>query len=403
MVTITRSSALPTKVPYAAQHGARRQITIGPARVPRAGVKAGLGEFGSAFDFVWDVKRSPHGLIVGLTGGGKSGTAYVVITTWCRAGNEVVLLDPKRVEFTPLRGRQGVTRVETDLALIAEALEAQIGEMERRYTAMARCRARNVFRLPEGQRPTPLLIVVDEVFELLAKRGGTDDETKEINAMKARCASAISNIAALGRAADVHLLLLCQRADRAVVEGSLQNNLSFKLLCDPASTEPTERHMIGLQEVPVDMATAGRAVAKTIGVPESELQVLWLDEDDLDRWLPVTDEAAAVRPVPLGKSDVSKVLVPADEAAGPVSIPEPMSEGEAWAKAERKALSQTDPDCSNPSDSAPDDAEGHAPESAPKPGRNPQQSRPGSGSSAPEESGETPPQIDWDYMKDFGD
>lgn len=417
LVKVTRSAVLPTVVPYEAQDGPRRSITVGPARISRAAAVAGLGEFGAEFPLCWDAQRSPHGLIVGLTGAGKSAAAYVVIVTWCRSGNDVWLCDPKRVEFTPLRGRQGVERVAVDLEEITATLEQAVGEMERRYRVMAEHGARNVFKLPEAQRPTPLLVVVDEVFELLAKKGGTDDLTKEINGQKARCATALSSIMALGRAADVHALLLCQRADRAVVEGSLQNNLSFRLLADPAQAGSAERHMIGLQEVEVTTSTPGRAVAKSQGVPEVELQVLWLDDDDLDRWLPVVNEEQAVRPSPKTAAERALALVPPEQAAEPVSLSSSETEAEALLRgreATDRDQAAPDPETSPaPAHSGTSRAPGQQAESAPEscgsdPGNpagvtpgNPAESGPESGAASGPRSSGRGPRIDWDYMTDF--
>lgn len=289
---VDRAELLPASVAYdlAPSAPSRWAVPIGIAQVSRRAEKAGAGQFGATFVFWWDLAKSPHALIVGLTGGGKSGTAYVVITGWLRNGNQVVLLDPKRVEFTPFAGRRGVRRVETELPGITTALEAAVEEMEARYRAMQRAGKRKVADLSEQDRPAPLLIVVDEIFELLSPRKGSDDATKALNEMKARCASAVASIAALGRAADVHCALLCQRADRKIIEGALQNNLPTRVLQDPESAESTERHMIGLQEITPTAQVPGRAAARTQGVPEVEMQAYWLPDTDLDRWVPMASD-----------------------------------------------------------------------------------------------------------------
>lgn len=49
--------------------------------------------------------------------------------------------------------------------------------------------------------------------------------------------------------------------------------------------------MIALSEVEPESATPGRGVARTVGLPECEVQLTYLDEDDLDKFLPLDDTA----------------------------------------------------------------------------------------------------------------
>lgn len=77
-----------------------------------------------------------------------------------------------------------------------------------------------------------------------------------------------------------------------MVDGRIQNNSPLRVLTGVAEAGSTERHMIGLQGVEPEIATPGRGVAKTVGLPECEVQLAYLDEDDLDGWLPKDDSAS---------------------------------------------------------------------------------------------------------------
>ena len=341
------------------------RITLGLARISPEAALAGVGEQGAIQPFVWDAADSPSGLIVGSMGGGKSVLVRLIIATWGRFIGAVILLDPKRVEFPIFRGRRGVEIVAVTLAEIAAAFEQAEAEMQRRFALMEAAGVQHVNDLP--QPPQPLLIVCDEAFELFSKIPGNDDESKVENVLRATCAAKARTLAALGRAAGVHLILLAQRADAEVVAGSLQNNLLFRALLRPASAGATARNMIGLSEVPVAENPKGRAVMKTAVWPESEVQVAYLDAADLGRWLPM--------------------------------MPEERLRGEG-----AEAEAATDPDGPKNPDQPPADIPASKPQNDGQvPNEKPGKSKPESGPSVDPESGEDPQQIEWDFMKDFGE
>ncbi len=287
-------------------------VRIGMARVSKAAAKAGRGAEGSLIPFDVDFSKTPHGIIVGQTGGGKSVEDRIIVTQWAARIGEVVLCDPKRVEFMMFEGRKGIRLVATSLPEIMEALAAVEAEMMERYDFLVSKRVTSVSKL-ESDRPVPVLCAVDEAYELLSKSKASDEDTKAENEMRARCSRSIQAVAALGRAVDVHMILLAQRADRAVIEGVIQNNTPFRSLAQPAQAGHTERNMCDLNAVAVHKDCPGRAVAQAIGTPECEVQVTFLDEDDLDRWLPMQPE---------GPSEPSGGPGQPDEPTGPLDEPD---------------------------------------------------------------------------------
>lgn len=307
-----RRDPLPERIDWKARPARGRTVTLGLARLDRAGEASGLGRFCDVVPLRWDLDRSPHGQIVGVTGGGKSVAIRLVITQWLMAGYEVILCDPKRVEFSPFARRRGVRTVATSLEDMTGALEAAEGELQHRFEALEATGLQHVKDLHKVGRtpPVPLLVVVDEAYELLSKTPGSDEIAKAENVLKARCGAAIRSIVALGRAVDVHACLLAQRMDAEVVKGSLQNNLPFKMLMEPATARSTERTMVDLAEVRVHSSAPGRAVARAIRFPECEVQVAYLDVDDLDRLLP-------------RRGAETPALVQADDGPDAALVPQP--------------------------------------------------------------------------------
>lgn len=323
-VAASRGEPLPEAVSYGGQRPDGMKLPLGMARISPEAAAAGVGRVGEISPFYADLADSPSGLIVGSMGGGKSVLVRLIILMWCRWIGEAFLLDPKRVEFSIFRGRQGVRIVATSLEEIAAVFAQAEAEMQRRYALMEQEGVQHVNGLHEPL--PPLLIVCDEAFELFAKNPGSDEQIKAENVLRAQCAASARSLAALGRAAGIHLILLAQRADAEVVAGSLQNNLLFRALLRPLSAGSTARNMIGMTEVEVSGNPKGRAVMKTAVWPESEVQVFYVDAADLDRWLPLAEPS--IEPEMPGGSEPD---------------PEPDSSGEA-AEVEPETPTKPEPD-----------------------------------------------------------
>lgn len=366
LMTVQRGAVLPDLVTFAGQAACGHKVTLGLARISKAAAAAGLGHEGAVVPFTWDLSDSPAGLIAGTAGGGKSVLVRLLIVQAAMAGWQVWLIDPKRVEMTPFRGRKGITAVATSVTEIRDTMQRLRAEMERRYDLLQAAGRQKMDELPAA--PPPILVVVDEAFELMVKDPGSDDATKEENEMRMQIAGDARKIAAMARAADLHEVLLAQRADAEVIKGSLQNNLPFRALMRPLTAGSTARNMIGLNEVEnLTGNPRGRAVMKTDLWPESEVQVAYLDAEDLDRWLPKVRAGA-----------------------------------EGGERAEAEAA--TDPEAPKNPDQPAAESHGSKPQDGGQvPSGKPGRSKPESGPGADPESGEDPQQIEWDFMKDFGD
>ncbi|MBR4270911.1 MAG: DNA translocase FtsK [Clostridia bacterium] len=179
---------------------------------------------------VCDLATTPHLLVAGATGSGKSVCLNVIlISLLYRLGPDdlkLILVDPKRVEFSSFNG---IPQLLTKEAIVhpkqaLNALDWAISEMENRFDNFQRLRVRDineynsldaVYKGKEPKLPR-IVIVVDELADLMMM-ARKDLEDK------------IMRIAQLSRAAGIHLILATQRPSVNVITGTIKANLPSRI------------------------------------------------------------------------------------------------------------------------------------------------------------------------------
>ncbi|HEX5417784.1 MAG TPA: DNA translocase FtsK, partial [Chloroflexota bacterium] len=182
-----------------------------------------LGRGVSGPAIVADLARLPHLLIAGATGSGKSVAVNsligTILHTRAPADVRIVVVDPKRVEFTWLeRVPHLLTPVVTEPEKAVDVLGKVESEMAHRYDLLAAAGCRNRLSYnAKGHPPLPaLVVVVDELADLMML--ASDDVERSI-----------CRVAQLGRAAGIHLVIATQRPSVDVITGLIKANLPARL------------------------------------------------------------------------------------------------------------------------------------------------------------------------------
>ncbi len=235
-----------------------------------------LGVSTDAQEVSWDLSAAPHALFTGATGSGKTSTILCAIAQAHAHGFEVWALDPKQSEFGFLNGR--VEKVARGLDQCWEALIDAEAAMRERQAQMDEHGVRHWRDVPDMR---PMLIVVDEAFDLLA--AGLRDKARK--AQQDAAADALQSIAGLGRAPGVHLIVAAQRPDAKVLAGAMRNNLRCRLLLGRPLQAEALMVLDGVSEIG-DVAPGmaeppkGRGLAQTASPSAPVVLQCWYASDE---------------------------------------------------------------------------------------------------------------------------
>ncbi|MDA3959122.1 DNA translocase FtsK [Oceanispirochaeta sp.] len=241
-----------------------------------------LGKDISGSNQIIDLTRTPHLLIAGSTGSGKSVCVNSLICSilYQRSPREVklIMVDPKIVELKLYNDIPHLlTPVITESKRAFQAVQWCLYEMERRYSLLDAMGVRDIKsfnkRIKERDIATThlpyIVLVIDEFADLMATSG------KELEAIVAR-------LAAMSRAVGIHLVLATQRPSIDVITGLIKANFPSRIAFMVASK--TDSRII------IDMMGAEKLLGKgdmlftSAWDPfPSRVQGAFLSEDEVER------------------------------------------------------------------------------------------------------------------------
>ena len=176
-----------------------------------------------------DVSKTPHLLIAGTTGSGKSVciNGLIVSILYTKSPKEVrlIMVDPKVVELQVYnRIPHLLTPVITEPKRVLKMLAWLVEEMERRYRVFSQIGTRNiegfnanVHTLGYATEKMPyIVLIMDEFADLMTVIG------KDIEGY-------VSRLMAKARAAGIHVVMATQRPSSEVITGTIKNNIPSRI------------------------------------------------------------------------------------------------------------------------------------------------------------------------------
>jgi S-DNA-T family DNA segregation ATPase FtsK/SpoIIIE len=176
---------------------------------------------------ITDLAKAPHLLIAGATGSGKSVCMSTLILSLLYNFKpdelELVLIDPKRVEFGLFRTIPHLIHsVVADAKPAVQVLKWVVKEMERRYEVLAEKQVRNIAGYNDkaevdGFKKMPFtVVIIDELADLMMTSKGEAE-------------GALARIAQLSRAVGIHTIVATQRPSVNVITGIIKANFPTRV------------------------------------------------------------------------------------------------------------------------------------------------------------------------------
>jgi len=182
-------------------------------------IAAGMDVLGKPFSF--DLAQTPHLLVAGTTGSGKSVFLNDVIMSliYTKTPDELklVMIDPKIVELSSYNGIPHlIMPVVYDSKKALSAMQWIDNEMMHRYEVFAQIGVKNIesfnSRVPDADKVPRIVVIIDEYMEMMF------EAPKELEEM-------INRIARLARAAGIHLVMATQRPSSDVITNNIKANI----------------------------------------------------------------------------------------------------------------------------------------------------------------------------------
>lgn len=182
-----------------------------------------------------EINKTPHLLVAGATGAGKSVCINCIIGSILMRARpdevKLILVDPKKVEFSMYNGIPHLLMpVVTNPKKASIALQKVVDEMEKRYELFSESHTKNIEgynnylkkkneKLPDESK-YPLLpymvVIIDELADLMVVA------KKEVE-------DSIMRITQMARAAGIHLIVATQRPSTNVITGVIKANIPSRI------------------------------------------------------------------------------------------------------------------------------------------------------------------------------
>ena len=235
-----------------------------------------------------EINKTPHLLVAGSTGSGKSVCINCILASILMRTKpdevKLLLVDPKKVELSMYNGVPHLLApVVTDPKKASVALAKIVSEMERRYDIFEEKGVKNIgtyneyiekknSNLPDAEKLKKMpyiVVIVDELADLMLVA------SKEVE-------DSIMRITQMARAAGIHLIIATQRPSTDVITGVIKANIPSRISFAVSSGIDSRTIL--------DMTGAEKLLGRgdMLFLPSGEntpirIQGAWITEDEIHR------------------------------------------------------------------------------------------------------------------------
>ena len=176
---------------------------------------------------IWEFRKSPHALIVGGTGTGKSYLIFYLIKEILKKGYYLNIIDPKISDLTKLGYVSKKNLVVYEKEDVINLLDDVTLEMDNRYKEMLST-GDNFGEDYVVYGIKPYFLIFDELLAFISVLD--NKEKKEVM-------SKLTNIVVKGRQAGVFVIFATQRPDTDVLDGKVRDQLGLRIALGSLSND----------------------------------------------------------------------------------------------------------------------------------------------------------------------
>lgn len=213
LVTVSSDFKIPENIPWKDDYITSKdgEIVIGESDLDRLS---------------FNLNKTPHVLVAGETGSGKSVTLRCILWQMISKGGKVFMIDFKGgVEFGKAYERYG--EVITDRKRALTVLQMLVAENQERLKLFRDLEVKNLkeYNDKTGENLCRIGVFVDEIAEMLDKKG----VAKQDKDIYEQLEGALSTLARLSRATGINLIFGVQRPDANILTGQIKNNIPVRI------------------------------------------------------------------------------------------------------------------------------------------------------------------------------
>ncbi|HCJ1229662.1 DNA translocase FtsK [Pseudomonas aeruginosa] len=256
--------------------GADIKIWVGENNNFTLPIFPGVDTLGNPFGF--DLVSTPHLLVAGATGMGKSVCVHSLICSIlsvqdCRSRVKLALIDPKQVELTAYNKLPNLWggKIAMSAADAMDMLTEIVEEMERRNKRFSELGYTNIQEAISKGTPIPyIVVVIEELTNLLMQNSGTEE--------------IIANIAVKGRSCGIHMIIATQRPDAKTISGQIRSNVPSRI---SLAVQKSSESKIILDDLGAEklLGKGDMLIKERPGASASRVHGCYLDRSQIDEYV----------------------------------------------------------------------------------------------------------------------